>query len=113
MKERVFDIFKEKWKNDINVDKSMTGNGSNKLRVYNKFKEDYNVEHYNKLAMSRQNRRAIALFRCGAAPIRLETGRYTNLPENERVCFNCKDCVEDEMHVLLKCPVYNNVRNDL
>ena len=63
--------------------------------------------------MSRLNRRSLALFRCGVAPIRLETGRYVNLPVDERVCFNCYDCVEDEMHVLLKCPVYNDVRKDL
>ena len=47
------------------------------------------------------------------APIRLETGRYANLPINERVCFNCNNCVEDEIHVLLHCPVYNDVRQVL
>ena len=38
--------------------------------------------------------------------IRIETGRYERLPVSERICFHCKTCVEDELHVLVNCPLY-------
>lgn len=29
----------------------------------------------------------------------------------DRVCFYCTDNIEDEQHVLLKCPIYADIRN--
>ena len=55
-------------------------------------------------------RSAFAKFRTGVAPLRLETGRYENLAVNQRTCFNCKESVESEQHVLLKCPLYEDLR---
>ena len=46
-------------------------------------------------------RSAFAKFRAGVAPLRLETGRYENLAVNQRTCFNCRNMVESEHHVLL------------
>jgi hypothetical protein len=45
-------------------------------------------------------RSAFAKFRCGVAPLRIETGRYENKNVNERVCFICHDQIEDEKHVI-------------
>lgn len=59
------------------------------------------------------DRSAFAKFRCGMAPIRLETGRYENLKLEERCCFNCPNLIEDETHVILHCPVYSDFRNNL
>ena len=44
----------------------------------------------------------------GVAPLRLS--RYENLAVNQRTCFNCKESVESEQHVLLKCPLYEDLR---
>ena len=55
-------------------------------------------------------RSADAKFRCEVAPIRLETGRYERLSEGSRPCFNCVNLIENEEHVLLKCPVYKDLR---
>ena len=55
----------------------------------------------------------MAKFRSGTAPIAIETGRYTGTNLNDRKCFTCKDPVEYEMHVLLHCPVYSLLRNNL
>ncbi len=47
------------------------------------------------------------LFRCGVAPIRLETGQYENLPEEQRLCPMCdSQAIESEIHVLIKCNLY-------
>ena len=63
--------------------------------------------------MSRTRRSALAKFRCGVAPLRLETGRYERIPYDERNCFNCINVVENEEHVLLECPLYNDIRKEL
>jgi hypothetical protein len=31
----------------------------------------------------------------------------------ERCCFNCSNLIEDETHVILHCPVYSDLRNNL
>jgi hypothetical protein len=56
-------------------------------------------------------RSAFAKFRCGVAPLRIETGHYENKNVNERACFICQDQIEDEKHVLLYCPLYADLRN--
>ena len=43
----------------------------------------------------------------------METGRYQNLDLSERVCFHCTSCIEDEEHVLMVCPIYDDLRLSL
>ena len=52
-------------------------------------------------------------FRCGILPIRVEisTGRFRIEHLHERVCIFCENnCIEDEEHFLVKCPLYSNLR---
>ena len=77
------------------------------------FKPEFKVESYVQKLMSLSHRHALAKFQCGVAPLRLETGRYANIPEHEQCCFNCEDKIESELHVLVECPVYENFRDDL
>ena len=94
---------------DVNSESSRSGNGRNKLRTYRLFKSEYKVEKYCKLLLSYSHRSAFAKFRCGVALIRIETGRYENLAVSQRLCHVC-NTVEDELHVILKCSLYNNLR---
>lgn len=111
----MFEAHEQSWYADINREGAVRGEGGNKLRTYNKFKNEFIVEAYVKKIMPFQYRSALAKFRCGTAPIRVETGRYgsNRLPVNERVCFNCINQVEDEYHVLMECPLYDDLREDL
>ena len=43
------------------------------------------------------------------APLAVETGRYTQTPLERRLCENC-GVTETESHVLLDCPLYNDIR---
>jgi hypothetical protein len=63
--------------------------------------------------MALNDHSAFGKFRCGVAPIRLETGRYENIRLEKRYCFNCSNLIEDETHVILHCPDYSDFRNNL
>ncbi len=92
------------------------GAGLNKLRTYRNFKAVFQTEDYVKLVDVRAQRRALAQFRLGVAPIRLETGRYErgrHLPVDQRTCYVCTNAVESELHVIIDCPLYTDFREDL
>ena len=103
----LIDIYKVDW-----IDK-LVCNEFTKLRTYKLFKTDFTVENYIKINMPTHYRSSFAKFRCGVAPIKIETGRYENLAVDSRVCFNCLNVVEDEKHVILNCPLYANLRLEL
>ena len=117
MIEQVTDSMKNisdnKWVEIVNNDRGMGGRGGNKLRKYHVFKSCYETEPYCKTIMPFRHRSAMATFRTGVAPLRIETGRYEGLPEAERTCTFCKDSVEDEFHVLFDCPLYNGIRLEM
>ena len=96
-----------KWKNNLEREEAIRGNGKNKLGPYRIFKSNYFTEKYlhNK---SPRLRSAMAKFRCGIAPINIEIGRYYGISANKRFCHLCSDVVEDEIHVVaseLKDPI--------
>ena len=48
-------------------------------------------------------------FRVWAHRLEVETGRWHKpvaVPFNERKCRTCLNCLEDEIHFLLECPLY-------
>ena len=108
----LFAYYEQIWFDNINRVQALRGTGRNKLRTYKLFKTEMKPDKYVMDILPRNHRSAMAKFRCGVAPIRLETGRYENIEENDRVCFNCNQ-VENEMHVILHCPVYNDLRDVL
>ena len=52
--------------------------------------------------MPLRHRAAFAKFRCGVAPLRIETDRYENKPLEHRKCRFC-DEVESEILVIFNC----------
>ena len=53
-------------------------------------------------------------FRAGSHALEIERGRYTNprTPRAQRLCVNCNK-VEDEIHFLIHCKLYENQRTSL
>ena len=113
VKERFLEKFKVQWNNTISRVQSNSARGLNKLRTYRLFKKELTTETYVKIVLPFKHRSAFAKFRCGVAPLRLETGRYERLDVQLRVCPFCKDTVENELHVVTQCPVYDDIRNEL
>ena len=99
------------WRQSINNPLGSSKRGLNKLRTYCCFKSDFKVEHYCTLIMPPSHRSALSKFRCGVAPLRIETGRFEQLPVSQRTCPLCNSGeVETEYHVLLHCTTYNDIR---
>ena len=101
------------WQLSIDKENSNGGNGRNKLRTYRNIKRFYEPEQYCSVNMPISHRTALAKFRCGVAPLKIETGRYSNQPMEERFCPFCLNVVENEVHAILHCPEYETERNSL
>ena len=61
-----------------------------------------------------EHRRAISKIRTSSHRLEIETGRWSNIPRNQRYCKNCiLQKVEDERHFLFECHIYQQERKEL
>ena len=89
-------------------------NSKPKLRTYKLFKSDLFTEAYVKCFLNRKKRSLFAQLRFGILPLRIETGRFSNTPINERICQFCNyNEIEDEFHFLCKCTLYDGLRKNM
>ncbi len=85
-----------------------------KLRTYISFKSDTKVAAHINCNMPKFERSLISQLRLGILPLRIETGRYSNLNVAERTCLICNSGeVEDENHFLFDCAHYVDEREIL
>jgi hypothetical protein len=102
------------WFAKLNREAAASGPGRNKLCTYRNFKHSIQPEPYVKMILSKRQRSAVAKFCSGVAPLKIETGRYTNTPEEERLCTVCNMSeVESEEHSLIRCQAYQDIRENL
>ena len=82
-----------------------------KLETYSFYKRQYEKESYCEVMLKRWQRSLLAKLRLGIFPINLELGRYNGIPRQERWGTLCnKREIENELHILFHCPIYNNER---
>ena len=43
-------------------------------------------------------------------PLEIEVGRYQKIPLEERICKQCQESLEDELHFVVDCTFYNDLR---
>ena len=105
VKEKIRSVMEEQWKEEIE--------NKPKLRTYKLFKSEFQIEDYV-YCNNRQKRSLTAQLRIGILPLRVETGRFSNLALNDRHCYMCPGQeVEDELHFICTCPLYDDLRNNL
>ena len=83
-----------------------------KLRLYRVIKSELCFERYL-VSENVDGRREMTRFRGGTNRLRIEMGRHEGLDIGERVCEFCLDGIEDEMHVLLCCGLYDDLRKTI
>ena len=62
----------------------------------------------------KSHRSVVAKLMCGTSNLKTERGRHKKIPRENRFCILCQNMeVEDEVHFILKCPFYEDLRNPL
>ncbi len=106
------EYYEADWLKRLNKLEPRRGNiGRNKLRTYNQFKKNLKPEVCIQTVLNKRHRSALAKFRCGVAPLRLETGRNLGEHESARICQLCNlNEIESEEHVIIRFTVYHDNR---
>ncbi len=119
--------FIRQWNNEW-VENKKLGPG-----FYNSIKADFGCEKYLSLKLSHQQSRRLAQLRTSSHRYNIETGRHGLHRRNNiihRVCFQCTTndmdtmeamaalpcfdpIIEDEVHVLRTCTLYEDLRHNL
>ena len=94
IKQILRDQFIQKWHSDIN--------NSSRGQFYSGFKNDFCLENYL-LRLSEYNRKWITKFRTSNLRLPIETGRWYNIPREDRKCNFCGNRIGDEFHILFLC----------
>ena len=82
-----------------------------KLDFYRKFKNSFALDEYLLCRdVSRSTRSSFSRFRISAHSLLVEVGRYSKLKRDDRCCPFCKNAVENEIHFLLRCNLFNPLR---
>ena len=99
---RQMDISKQEWSAEVHA--------SGQCRDYRLIKKDLKMEHYL-LKLDKRDRINLCKFRCGNSRLPVNTGRFSNVPRQERYCTLCtKQRIGDEFHYLFECPILNDDR---
>ena len=62
--------------------------------------------------LTESSRLAITRLRLGSHSLRIETGRWSRTPEEQRLC-QCERAIQTESHVLLECPLSEHLRSEM
>ena len=90
---------------------------SSKLKLYSHIKTNIGVEKYLFNLHNFKHRQALTKLRLSSHRLQIEIDRHTSgnnrIPQEDRICPLCHNGVEDEVHFLLKCPIYKNIRKHI
>ena len=66
---------------------------------------------YLDLTRKNASRNSLVKLRISSHELKIETGRYENIPRDEMLCSLCNcNRIEDETHFLLDCPSFSSIR---
>ena len=84
-----------------------------KLRTYGLIKHDAGREEYLVQIRNTKLRQKLTKFRLSNHKLMIEVGRHMKLQKEERICQICHEEIEDEIHFLTKCKIYEALRKPL
>ena len=114
---RVNEIFKclrEHFKHCWDHDKSKSA----KLTFYHSTKVVFKKEPYIDVINNPSHRYRTTRLRISAHDLEIESGRYSKIPRESRVCKWClltfnENKIETENHMLFQCDLYADIRNNM
>ena len=77
-------------------------NNDSKLFLYSQLKTQIKLEEYLLKETSFKNRQLLTKFRISDHSLKIEIGRYRNIPKEQRLCDNCK-VIDNDHHFFLHC----------
>ena len=86
---------------------------NSKLRTYGILKNKIGIEKYLIQIRNSEVRRNLSKFRLSNHNLNIEKGRYNGIPKELRFCPFCPKRVETEVHFLIECPLYQNIRDEM
>ena len=91
---------------------------SPKLKFYHSTKNTFSKEPYLDICKGFSRRYSTTKIRISAHDLKIEQGRYMNIPRDQRICPWCKnsmglETLEDEDHMLYVCDLYSKPRSKL
>ena len=92
---------------------SIINNENSKLRTYGLVKVSTGIEKYLIKITNLKHRRSLTQLRLSSHKLLIETGRHKKIPAKERFCPFCRTEVEDEIHFVIKCKMYDHLREPL
>ena len=83
------------------------------IEFYNTFKDEYTPSCYLNLTRKRNNRKELVKLRIGKHKLLTETGRYDQIPRDNRLCPTCgSNQIEDEFHLLFQMNLQKNRKSN-
>ena len=101
-RQRLIDCRWQDWESHIQ--------SSDRFDMYKGYTSSHSVKRYLTLNMDRHLRFILTRFRFGISEINVHTHRYKNLQNANLICPMCEEATEDELHVVLRCPALNELR---
>ena len=108
-----YNYLKNNYINNVNMQLQNTEfSKRGKLLFYSKVRKNYELQDYLKCPIIKAVRSKLTQLRISAHPLEIETGRYSKpcIPKECRFCHFCKTTVEDELHFLYDCSLYDDIR---
>ena len=106
VKQRAKDISSQTLLNTLNENPS-------KLDLFSTLKTDHKFEKYLHIN-NFEHRRAITKLRTSSHKPEIETGRWSKIPRENRICKNCAlNKIEDEYHLIFECQMHITERKNI
>ena len=84
-----------------------------KMATYALIKQNWKIEDYLLRVDNIKDRMALSKLRLSSHTLAIEKGRHQSIIQSDRKCPFCPEEIENEKHFLVRCPVYDGLRQKL
>ena len=86
-----------------------------KSESFRLYKENIEFSEYLNVVKNNKHRKSLSRLRLSCHPLMIEKGRHQKplLDRSKRICPLCKEVIEDEIHFITECPLYEVERTNL